>query len=153
MSEIQTQAEDIPVPFDPIIPAFREWAQLKFRVTEMTSRMNKLRDKVSEAVEARGYTDHKGSMFLDLPFGIPAGDGEYVKIKRERRVTVSPDQEAAERITRSKGEHIFNRAFPPVPTLDVEELYRLLQEDILTDDDMDSIFVRHITYAFKGLTR
>lgn len=140
------------IPFDPVIPVFREWAALKAQVTEETSRLNKLRDKVAAAVEQRGYIDHKGSQYLDLPFPIPAGDNEYVRIKRERRVSVVADTDAAERITRAKGEHIYRRAFPPVPTLDADELYVLLQEGHLTEEEMDQILVQRETYAFRGLT-
>lgn len=140
------------IPFDPIIPVFREWAVLKAQVTEQTSRLNKLRDKVSGAVEQRGYVDHKGSQFLDLPFPVPAGDTEYIRIKRERRVSVTADEEAAERILKGKGEALYRRAFPPVPTLDADELYVLLQEGHLTETEMDEILVQRETYAFRGLT-
>ena len=140
------------IPFDPIIPVFREWAVLKAQVTEETSRLNKLRDRVVTAVEKRGYTDHKGSQFLDLPFPIPAGDSEYVRIKRERRVSITADEETAERILKSKGEALYRRAFPPVPTLDADELYVLLQEGHLSEGEMDEILVQRETFAFRGLT-
>ncbi|MFC9505380.1 hypothetical protein [Streptomyces sp. NPDC057002] len=140
------------IPFDPVIPVFREWAVLKAQVTEETSRLNKLRDKIADAVEHRGYKDHKGSQYLDLPFPIPAGDNEYVRIKRERRVSVVADEQAAERITKAKGEHIYRRAFPPVPMLDADELYVLLQEGHLTEAEMDEILVQKESFAFRGLT-
>lgn len=140
------------IPFDPVIPVFREWAALKAQVTDETTRLNKLRDRIAAAVEQRGYTDHKGSQYLDLPFPIPAGDSEYVRIKRERRVSVVADNDAAERITKAKGDGIYRRAFPPVPTLDADELYVLLQEGHLTEAEMDEIFTQRETYAFRGLT-
>ncbi|MEU1552120.1 hypothetical protein ABZ517_05285 [Streptomyces scabiei] len=140
------------IPFDPIIPVFREWAVLKAQVTEETSRLNKLRDKIVGAVERRGYTDHKGSQYLDLPFPIPAGETEYTRIKRERRVSVVADEEAAERILKAKSEALYRRAFPPVPTLDADELYVLLQEGHLTEAEMDEILVQRETFAFRGLT-
>ncbi|WP_274032499.1 hypothetical protein [Streptomyces sp. MMBL 11-1] len=139
------------IPFDPIIPVFREWATLKAEVTERTTRLNKLRDRVAAAVEQRGYTDHKGSQYLDLPFPVPAGDTEYTRIKRERRVSITADPEAAERITRAKGDAIYRRAFPPVPSLDADELFVLLQEGVLTEAEMDEILVQRETFAFRGL--
>lgn len=140
------------IPFDPIIPLFREWAVLKAQVTDQTSRLNKLRDKVASAVEKRGYVDHKGSQYLDLPFPIPAGDNEYIRIKRERRVSVIADEEAAARILKARSEALYRRAFPPVPTLDADELYVLLQEGHLTEEEMDEILVQKETFAFRGLT-
>ncbi|MFF1693154.1 hypothetical protein ACFVXC_05930 [Streptomyces sp. NPDC058257] len=151
-STASPESEPRPVPFDPVIPTFREWAKLKAQQTELTSRMNKLRDKVAAAVQARGYADHKGSQYIDLPFPIPVGESEYVRIKRERRVSIVADTEAAERITRDRGENVYRRAFPPVPTLDADELYVLLQEGVLTEDDMDQIMVQKETFAFRGLT-
>lgn len=151
-STASPDTEPRPVPFDPVIPTFREWAILKAQQTELTSRMNKLRDKVTLAVQQRGYADHKGSQYIDLPFPIPVGDSEYVRIKRERRVSIVADIEAAERITKAHGEQIYRRAFPPVPTLDADELYVLLQEGALTEEDMDQIMVQKETFAFRGLT-
>lgn len=151
--EIHTTAAPEPqrIPFDPIIPVFREWAVLKAEVTERTTRLNKLRDKVAAAVEQRGYTDHKGSQFLDLPFPIPAGETAYTRIKRERRVSIVSDLDAAERITRAKGEAVYRRAFPPIPTLDADELFVLHQEGVLTEEEMDEILTQKETFAFRGL--
>ncbi|MET8342434.1 hypothetical protein [Streptomyces microflavus] len=151
-STVSPETEPRPVPFDPVIPTFREWATLKAQQTELTSRMNKLRDKVTAAVQQRGYADHKGSQYIDLPFPIPVGDSEYIRIKRERRVSIVADLDAAERITRGRGQQIYRRAFPPVPTLDADELYVLLQEGELTEEDMDQIMVQRETFAFRGLT-
>ncbi|MFF8283363.1 hypothetical protein ACF06W_11640 [Streptomyces albus] len=149
-SSEETDSEPGPIPFDPVVPTFREWAVLKAQQTELTTRMNRLRDKVIEAVRTRGYADHKGSQYIDLPFPIPVGDAEYVRIKRERRVSVVADIEAAERITRAAG--VYDRAFPPLPTLDADELYVLLQEGRLSEEEMDQIMVQKESWAFRGLT-
>ncbi|MFE5853229.1 hypothetical protein ACFQ61_08405 [Streptomyces sp. NPDC056500] len=141
-----------PIPLDPVIPTFREWALLKAENTKLTTRMNKLRDEISLAIQRRGYRDHKGSQFIDLPFPITVEGGEYIRIKRERRVSIVADIEAAERITRARSESVYARAFPPVPTLNADELYVLLQEGELTAEEMDQIMVQKESYAFRGLT-
>lgn len=138
------------LPVDPIVPTFRQWAIAKARVTELTTVMNKLRDQISSAVEDRGYRDHKGSQYIDLPFPLSIGDHEYRKIKRERRVSVVANDEVAERITRAKG--LYDRAFPPVRTLDVDELYVMYQEGFLVQADLDSILETRESYAFRGMT-
>lgn len=143
--------EEKPVPFDPIIPLFREWALLKPELDRLATRRNELRDKVARAVEERGYRDHKGSQYIDLPFPIDAGGVSYARIKRERRVAISPDIERAEEITRARGEGIYARVFPLRPAFDQDELYVLLQEGLISEADMDAIFVQHESYAFKGL--
>lgn len=140
-----------PVPFDPVIPLFREWAALKPEAERIIARRNELRDKVARAVEERGYRDHKGSQYMDLPYAIQAGGINYLRIKRERRVTISPDIDRAEEITRAKGEEVYARVFPMRPAFDPDELFVLLQEGIIAEDDMDAIFVQHESYAFKGM--
>jgi hypothetical protein len=153
MSSPESDVHDspAPVPIDPIVPLFREWAMLKAEADALTTRRNKLRDRCAAAVAERGYADHKGSQYLDLPWPIEAGGVSYLRIKRERRVTTVPDAEVAESVTRSKGDEIYRRVFPLVPCLDPDELYVLLQEGVLTEDDMDAIFVQHESFAFKGM--
>lgn len=136
--------------FDPIIPVFRNWAMLKQQSDAIVREQNKLRDQVVNAVQERGYRDHKGSQFIDLPFPLAVGDIEYVRIKRECRTSIVADAEAAERITREK--QCFERAFALVPTLQPDELYVLLQEGRITEADMDAIFTKKVTFAFRGLT-
>jgi hypothetical protein len=155
-SEYEPQLD--PVPIDPVVPLFREWALLKARTTQLSAERDKLRDRIAKAVEERGYTDHKGSQLLDLPFPLQVGDTTYTRIKRERRVSVVPDVDAAEAICHNVGiengvgDEYYERAFPLVRQLDVEMLYVLLQEGVLDEEDMDTIFVEHETYAFRGLT-
>lgn len=144
-----TTLETDPV-FDPIIPVFRQWAMLKAQSDAMIREQNKLRDQVINAVEARGYRDHKGSQYIDLPFPLPVGELEYTRIKRECRTSISADPDIAAEVTRERG--CYDRAFPPVPTLQPDELYVLLQEGVLTEDDLDRIFVKRVTFAFRGLT-
>ncbi|MFI9271847.1 hypothetical protein ACIGXM_14170 [Kitasatospora sp. NPDC052896] len=135
------------VPFDPILPSVRRWAVLKREAEKISAERDRLRDTITRAVIERGYHDHKGSQYLDLPMEIEG----LTRIKRERRVAVTADAEIAEEITRSKGEAVYARAFPSVPTLDTEELYVLLQEGVLSETELDSIFVKRESYAFKGL--
>ncbi|MFE6745927.1 hypothetical protein ACFVGM_08760 [Kitasatospora purpeofusca] len=145
-----TEPTDDAPDFDPIIPVFREWAILKQQSDSLIRQQNHLRDRVIAAVEERGYRDHKGSQFIDLPYPLPVGDIEYVRIKRECRTSIVADHDAAEEITRERG--VFDRAFVLVPSLRPDELYVLLQEGILSESDMDRIFTKKSTYAFRGLT-
>lgn len=144
-----TTLETEPV-FDPIIPVFRRWAMLKQQSDSIVREQNKLRDQVVSAVEERGYRDHKGSQYIDLPFPLAVGDMEYVRIKREARTSITADPTIAETITRERG--VFERAFTLVPTLQPDELYVLLQEGALTEPDMDAIFIKRTSFAFRGLT-
>lgn len=143
--------ESHPVPFDPIIPVFRQWAVLKGQIEASMRIRNKLRDRIITAVEERGYRDHKGSQYLDLPHELQIGDTSYQRIKRERRVSIIPDVGRAQEILAEKGEEFLARVFPLRPAFDPDELYVLLQEGVISESDMDDIFVKHESFAFKGL--
>ena len=131
--------------YDPIIPMFRQWALLKERVENDTRELNHLRDQCISAVEARGERDHRGSQWIRLPF--PVGNKGFTAIKRERRVAVQTDEEAAEEITRSKG--CYEVCFPLRRVLDAEELYVQYQKGSLTQEDMDRIFRQVESFSFK----
>lgn len=137
-----------PLPIDPVVPTFREWMVLRAQYNDVAARMNHARDAVVAAVAARGYQDHKGNQFIDLPFPLTVGETTYSRIKRERRVSIVANEDAAERITFEKG--VYERAFPPVRSLDAEELYVLHQEGVLSQAELDEIFEPRESFAFKG---
>lgn len=138
-----------PRPVDPVIPTFREWMILRAQYNDIATRMNRARDEVVTAVDARGYRDHKGNQFIDLPFPLTVGETTYSRIKRERRVSVHANSDVAEAITRARG--CYDRAFPPVRYLDSDELYVLYQEGALTQAELDEIFEPRESFAFKGM--
>lgn len=137
-----------PVTYDPIIPYFRKWVILKEQVEEATRELNQLRDYCISSIEERGFRDHRGSQYIEMPF--PIGSKEFTKIKRERRVTTKVDEEVAELITRAKG--VYEKCFAMVPTLDAEELYVQYQLGVLTQEDMDMIFTQVESFSFRPTT-
>jgi hypothetical protein len=102
-------------------------------------------------VDANGDIDEKGSKFWKLDPPIEVNGQKFTEVKRERRVSVTLDAEKAEELAIAKG--IRDRVFKEVTTevLDQDELYVLNQEGILSDEELDSLFVETESFAFKPI--
>lgn len=64
---------------------------------------------------------------------------------RQTKVSTTVDSVKAEAIARHKG--IYDRLFKPVPTLDQDAVMVALAEHLLTDDDLEEIFPKSVSYA------
>ncbi len=148
-----TRRPERPIALDPETPLekVRQFLTLKFQETQIVTRKNKLRDEVSAFVDQTGEVDEKGSKFWKLPTPIEVNGQKFTEVKRERRVSTSLDTEAVETLVNSKG--LRDRVFKQVTqeVLDQDELYVLNQEGLLTDDELDSLWVTSESFAFKPL--
>lgn len=155
----------------------------------LKKRAEKVRDEIMIFLEKNGEVDEKGSLSLDLPAHITAGGKEFASIKRQRKVSTSFDEEAAEELLNTKGllarvqkttvtitsampaEHAFylnsvgtvvEDALPKglvhedarvewSTFLDQNEVYVLNQEGLITDEELDLLFVEHISWAYLPL--
>ena len=69
----------------------------------LKKRAEKVRDEIMIFLEKNGEVDEKGSLSLDLPAHITAGGKEFASIKRQRKVSTSFDEGAAEELLHTKG--------------------------------------------------
>lgn len=129
----------------------REFLVLKFQETQIVSRKNHLRDEISEYVDANGETDEKGSKFWELPAPIEVNGQKFTSVKREKRTSVSLAEDLVEALLEQK--NLKGRVYKEVTTtvLDQDELYVLNQEGLITDEELDSLFVENVSFAFKPL--
>jgi hypothetical protein len=129
----------------------RQFLTLRFQGDQITTRRNLLRDKISAHVDQVGETDEKGSKFWKLPAPIEVNGQKFTEVKRERRVSTRLDVEAVETLVAEKG--IRDQVFKPVTTevLDQDELYVLNQKGVITDAELDALWVETETFAFKPL--
>lgn len=149
MNENDEDIEDTTLQWDdPIVKKFQHWAMMRDELESLTASLNKIRDDCMTALEERGARDHKGSQILRLPFAV--GSKGFDRLKRERRVSNKIDEEVAEIICRSKG--VYEKCFPARPTLDPDEIYVQYQLGVFTDEDMDNIFPKYVSYSFKPLS-
>ncbi|MFF1701307.1 hypothetical protein [Streptomyces sp. NPDC058252] len=148
-----TRRAEKPIALDPDNPVekVRQFLALKFQEAQIVTRKNKLRDEVSAFVDANGETDEKGSKFWKLPAAIEVNGQKFIEVKRERRTSISLDEEAVEELVNRKG--IRDRVFKEITTtvLDQDELYVLNQEGLIDDAELDALFVEKESFAFKPL--
>ncbi len=145
-----------------------------------------LRDDIMDYLDENGETDEKGHKSLALPTPISVAGKEFTSIKRERRVSTSFDEAAAEDLLNTRGllarvqrttltitsSMVVNDAFQvtgdgrvilwrddlvedAVVTwrtgIDQNEVYVLNQVGLLTDAELDSLFVENESFAYKPL--
>jgi hypothetical protein len=174
----------------PVIGIFAKIKQQLVFKTEseaLKKRAEALRDDILIYLDKNGVADEKGHKTLDLPAHISVAGKEFTSIKRERRVSTSFDEAAAEELLNTKGllarvqrstvtinsSMAVNDAFQvtgdnrvilwradvvegAVVTwrvgIDQNEVYVLNQEGLITDEELDSLFVENVTFAYKPLS-
>jgi hypothetical protein len=148
-----TRRTERPISLDQAAPweKTRQFLALKFQEADIVTRKNKLRDDISAHVDANGETDEKGSKFWRLPQPIEVNGQTFTEVKRERRVSQSLDEEKTDELVTAKG--VRDRVFKTVEmeVLDQDELYVLNQEGILSDEEIDGLWVENVSFAFKPI--
>lgn len=129
---------------------FRQWAHLKAQQELVSSRMNRLRDDLMATIQASGDRDERGNFYLALPVPITVGDKEYNSIKREARTTTTLNEDAAIALARNKG--LENELIVQEPHIDLDALYAAWQRGKITEEELDGLFEKKTTYAFKSVS-
>jgi len=161
-------AEEIATPLN-IGHWFRQWLTVRAEKKMLEGREKELHHRLCGAIEEQGYRDEKGSLFLDLDEAIEG----FGALKYERRVVKALNEDRAEKLVRDKGLwdrctaltlrltdqeaalDLLQREGLLVPgqvieaELDQEEILKAHYEDIITQDELDSIFDVSENYAFK----
>lgn len=125
-----------------LLGTVKQYVTLKRRIDDLTKEQSVLKSELSDLVDQQGETDDKGHVWLPLPEEV---DG-VVSLKRERRVSQSLDMDAAILILTQKG--LAERCIKPIPTVAEDEVMAALYEGKLTEDDVDAMFPKKITWAF-----
>lgn len=127
---------------DPLIQKFRDFIGYKTRIESLTKEQNKLKEELSEFVIENGQEDDRGHIRVDLPEEVEG----YTAIQRQRRVSMGLDMDAAILILTKKG--LADRCIKSVPTVAEDEVMAALYEGKLTEQDIDAMFPKKITWAF-----
>ncbi len=125
-----------------LLGTVKQYINLKRRIDDLTKEQSVLKTELSDLVDKQGETDDKGHVWLPLPEEV---DG-VVSLKRERRVSQSLDMDAAILILTQKG--LADRCIKPIPTVAEDEVMAALYEGKLTEEDVDAMFPKKITWAF-----
>ena len=124
-----------------LLDMVRQYAAIKNQLKEINDREKELKDKLRAAVLEQGETDDNGSTTLEIE-DVPGVE----KIVNQRRVSKFFDPETAERLLEEKG--LTERCTIMVPILDEQEILAARYEDLLTDEDIDTMFPSKESFAF-----
>jgi hypothetical protein len=152
-----------------IIAWFRQWLALRQEEKFLGTRIKELHQRMCGTIEAEGYRDDKGSLYLDLDEPVEG----YASLKYERRVTKVLNEARAEKMVTAKGlrdrctalvlyltdqeqaldllqKHGLLRLGAPIEAdLDEEEILKAHYDGEIDQDELDSIFDITESYAFK----
>ena len=133
---------NLPQEGNPIVSKVRKYVSLRSRIEDLTKEQSSLKTELSDLVDNEGTPDEKGHIWYSLPEEV---DG-YVSLQRQRRVTQKLDEDTARAVLKQKG--LTDRCYKLVPVLDEAEVMACLYEDLLTEEEIDSMFPKSVSYAF-----
>lgn len=95
----------------PLLGKVQTWQILKWESAKQAARAKELNQQISAEVDALGHEDDKGHIWYDLPRPVVGYDTEgnqmmVSRLQRQRRVSVTMDEEEAADILKAKG--VFN---------------------------------------------
>lgn len=134
----QPSAENQSDPFETQVANYK---MLKDEIDRLTKEQKKIREYLLETVEKAGYEDDLGNFWIELDEPI----GGVATLKRERRVSRSLDEEAAETIL--KNADLWAQCTKTVVVVDEDAVMQCLFDDDLTEDDIDAIYPQKVTWA------
>lgn len=133
-----------------IVGKLQQFLALKDEVKTSTTRLDSLKKDLTKHVAEHGEVDDKGHRNFVLPEPLEYGEKSYTGFQQQRRVTQSFNDEAAEELLKRRD--LWERAVVMVPQIDQNEVFVLNQEGLLTDDELDSLFVERETFAFRPIS-
>ena len=119
-----------------------EFITLRRRIDDMTKQQSTIKSELSELVETEGEPDEKGNLWLRLPHEV---DG-FTALQRQRKVSQSLDEDVAIELLKSKG--LYDRCYTMMPILKEDEVMACLYEGLLSEEEVDSMFPKKVTWAF-----
>lgn len=119
----------------------RQYLALKDEAKLLTNRTEQIKAELLEEVEKTEFDDrgHKKLIVSD------DYKGEVV-LTKQRRVSKNLDIAVAEEILARKG--LKDKCIKMVPVLDEASIMSAFYEDLLTEEDIDSMFPSKVSYAF-----
>ncbi len=129
-------------PVSSVLSKVQQFITLKRRIDDLTKEQTELKAFLSDLVDKEGEPDDKGHLWYSLDQEV---DG-YRSLQRQRKVSQSLDMAEATRILKEKG--LDSRCFVMQPVLDEDAVMSCLYEGLLTEEDVDTMFPKKVTWAF-----
>lgn len=130
-------------PQDPgFMPKVSQFISLRSRIDDLSKERDSIKADLSELVDDIGEPDEKGNLWLRLPHEV---DG-FTSLQRQRKVSQSLDEGTATELLKEKG--LFDRCFVMMPVLKEDEVMACLYEGLITEEEVDKMFPKKVSYAF-----
>lgn len=129
-------------PVSPILSKVQQFITIKRQIEDLTKEQTQIKTFLSDLVDKEGEPDDKGHLWYPLEEEV---DG-YRSLQRQRKVSQSLDPEEASRILNEKG--LADRCYSMQPVLNEDQVMSCLYEGKLTEEDIDKMFPKKITWAF-----
>jgi hypothetical protein len=128
----------MPTPKDELELLVKMYQEQKEFADKVFTRVNELKKELTSLIEEDGFTDERGHQWLDA--------GGF-QLKRERRVTVSFDDQFAEEWAKSKG--VWDKVKETKEFVNEDQLLAVVWDDEEMKNDLDKFYTKRETYAFK----
>lgn len=156
---------------NPIAQKLARFMLLKADEISIKKQQDDLKQELSEHVKQYGFKDEKGSIFLDLPHEVHAGDKAASKMKLERHTSTVFDTDSAQKLLEQRG--LYNagivQAFeeritalidafeqPVIITfaidLDEDAVYAASMRNQITEEELDALYDVKATYHFRPIS-
>lgn len=127
---------------NPLMIKVREFISYKKQIDKLSKAQDEIKKDLMQTVEEMGEVDDSGHQWLHLPEEV---DG-YASLQRQRRVSQKLDMDAAEEILKKKG--LYDKCVTMVPMIEEDAVMGALYLGELTEEEVDQIFPKTITWAF-----
>jgi hypothetical protein len=124
-----------------IIQWVAELATAKAQQKFFKGRQDQVTKRLKEYVEEHGYQDDQGHIWFDLDEAVEG----VVALQMQRRVSQPLKEEKAEEILSAKG--LLERCTKTITVLDEDAIMAAKFTGELTDDDIDAMFPKQVSYA------
>ena len=132
---------------DDLTSQIREFVKLKASMDILDKRSKELREKLFSALDLNGEEDNNGNIILAFDEPI---DGVR-SLEKQRRVSRKLNEPLAESIIDEKG--IGDRVYEVKRVINEEALMAAFYEDLLTEDELDSMFPANVVWALRTVKK
>jgi len=120
----------------------RQAAALKDQIDFLSKRHTEIKTQLTAVVDELGETDGRGHITFEVNDTVSG----IKSISKQRRVSTSIDLEAADDILHKK--ELYEKCVRMEPILDEDAIMAAYYKGELTEEDIDTMFPKKVSYAF-----
>jgi len=120
----------------------RQAAALKEQTDLLTKRQSEIKARLTKVVDELGEVDGRGHITFEVDDSVSG----IKSISKQRRVSQSIDMDVAESILAAK--ELTADCVKQVPVLDEDAIMAAYYQGKLTEEDIDKMFPKKVSYAF-----